>query len=152
MTTIMSIQDVLDVVRQKIGQAVVEIGGNSLAYPDDFLIGYVKSTNLELSVFGVITGVEVDSLAVTITPSPSVNIGMLLAYGAAASIVGSDLIDRLRNGELGVSFTSGASSISTNQAGLFLKQSANVLTSLYNSLLTAYLSRDPNAVLGRDDE
>lgn len=150
MPTSMTTQDVLDVVRQKIGQAVAEIGGNSIAYPDDFLIGYVKSTNLELTVLGVVTGVDVSTTTVLITPDPTVNIGMLLAYGAAASVIASDLIDRLRNGELGVSFTSGASSISTNQAGLFLKQSANALVSLYMSLLTVFLSRDPNAVLGRD--
>lgn len=148
--TILTTEEVLEVIRQRIGQAIAEIGGMAPTYPDDFLIRYVKSINFELIVFGVTTGVEVDVNAVLISPDPSVDIGMLLAYGVAADIIGSDLLDRLRNGELGISFTSGASAISTNQAGLYLKQYANSLDRSYNGLLTAYLSRDPNAVLGRD--
>ena len=147
---IMTTDEVLEVVRQRIGQAVGEIGGNAPTYPDDFLIKYVKSTNFELLVYGVVTGVTVDTIAVLITPDPTHDIGMLLAYGASADIIGSDLLDRLRNGELGISFTSGASAISTNQAGSYLKQYASGLHSAYDDLLAAYLSRDPNGVLGRD--
>ena len=146
----MTTEEVLDVVKQRIGQAVAEIGGMAPTYSDDFLIRYIKSVNFELTVFGVITGVVVNSTTILITPDPSVDIGMLLAYGVAADLIGSDLLDRLRNGELGISFTSGASAISTNQAGLYLKQYANSLDRSYNGLLTAYLSRDPNTVLGRD--
>lgn len=148
MATSITTDEILVVVRQRIGQAISEIGGNSPMYPDDFLLDYIKTINFELTVFGIVTGVEVDVFG--ITPDPSVPIGMLLAYGAAAQIIGSDTLDRLRNGELGISFTSGASSISTNQAGLYLKQYANSLAKAYTSLATAYLSRDPNAVLGRD--
>lgn len=150
MALTMTTEEVLEVIRQRIGQAVAEIGGNSPTYPDDFLIKYVKSINFELAVFGVTTNVEVDVNSILISPDPLVAIGMLLAYGVSADIIGSDLLDRLRNGELGISFTSGASSISTNQAGLYLKQYAGSLDRSYSGLLTAYLSRDPNAVLGRD--
>ena len=146
----MTTEDVLEVVRQRIGQAVGEIGGNAPTYPDDFLIKYVKTTNFELLTYGVVTGVTVDTIAVLITPDPPHEIGMLLAYGVSADIIGSDLLDRLRNGELGISFTSGASAISTNQAGSYLKQYANGLQNDYSSLLAAYLSRDPNGVLGRE--
>ncbi|SRR5258705_3414615 len=150
MATTMTTEEVLDVVRQRIGQAISEIGGNAPVYPDDFLIRYIKSINLELIVLGVKTNVDIDINTVVINPNPSIAIGMLLAYGVASSLVGSDLLDRLRNGELGISFTSGASAISTNQAGLYLKQYANFLYNSYNGLLTAYLSGDPNTVLGRD--
>lgn len=146
----MTTDEVLEVVRQRVGQAIGEIGGNAPTYPDDFLIKYVKSANFELLVYGVVTSVTVDVSSVLITPDPTVAIGMLLAFGASADIIGSDLLDRLKNGELGISFTSGASAISTNQAGSYLKQYASGLKSEYDNLLAAYLSGDPNGVLGRD--
>jgi hypothetical protein len=74
---------------------------------------------------------------------------MLLASSAAAAIINDDVLNRLRNGELGLSFTSGATSISTNQAAINLKNSSQNLIMWKDLLLTAYLSGDPNAVLSR---
>lgn len=144
----MTTEEVVHIVTQRIGQAVSELGGNAPVYSPDFILDYVKTQNWELQVMGVDTGVEVTTSL--ITPDAALAIGLLLAYGAAASIIRDDLLDRLKNGELGVSFTSGASSISTNQAGLHLKQSAQALDTLYNRVLTKYMSQDPNGILGRD--
>lgn len=143
----MTTEEVINLVNQKVGQAVSELGGNTPIYSPEFILDYLKTQNWELEVMGVVTGVEVTT---SIIPDAATPIGLLLAYGAAASIIRDDLLDRLKNGELGISFTSGASAISTNQAGLYLKQSAHALDALYNKLLTQYMSKDPNGVLGRD--
>jgi hypothetical protein len=144
----MTTDEVINLVKQKVGQAVSELGGNAPIYSPEFILDYIKTQNWELEVMGVVTGVEVTTSQ--IIPDAATSIGLLLAYGAAASIIRDDLLDRLKNGELGISFTSGASAISTNQAGLYLKQSATALDALYNKLLTQYMSKDPNGVLGRD--
>lgn len=143
----MTTDEVLDVIKERIGQAIQEIGGDSPTYPEDFLLRYVKSANFHLTVLGVTTGVVVST--VLISPDPSIPIGMLLASSAAAAIINDDVLSRLRNGELGLSFTSGATSISTNQAAINLKNSSENLVMWKNLLLTAYLSGDPNAVLSR---
>lgn len=145
----MTTDEVLDVVKEKISQAVLEVGGASPMYPDDFLLKSVKTANFMLTVLGVTTGVTVSTTA--ITPDPTIVIGMLLASAAAASLIEGDVLSRLRNGELGLSFSSGATSISTNQAAINLKGSSENLRAWYNLLLTAYLSGDPNSVLGRNE-
>lgn len=143
----MTTEEVLQVIRERIGQAIQEVGGESPFYPDDFLLKYVKSANFTLLVLGVTTSVVVT--AGDIVPAPSIAIGMLLASAAAASIIGDDVLVRLRNGELGMSFSSGATSISTNQAAINLKSSSDNLNMWRDLLLTAYLSGDPNSVLAR---
>lgn len=142
----MTTDDVLEVVRQGIGQAIEEIGCNTPTYPDDFLIRYVWKANLSLTVLGIVTNVTVDKTAVTITPDASTAIGMLLATFAAVSIIRDDILKRLRGGELGLSFTSGATSISTNQAAQYLKGAADSLENFAKLLMTSYLSGDPNTV------
>lgn len=144
----MNTSDILAVVRQKIGQAVDEIDCNSPTYPDSFLLSYVNTTNLILTSLGVQTNVVVSGT--TIVPDATVQIGLLLAFGAAASLIKSDLLKRLRNGELGLSFSSGATSISTNIASGQLKAIADEIKDSFEVLLTSYLSGDPNSVLGRD--
>lgn len=146
----MSTEEVLDVVRLKIGQAVDEIGGNAPFYPDDFLLRNVKTANFELIALGIITGVLIDPLLETITPDPDLKIGMLLASGGASNVIKSDLLNRVKNGELGMSFSSGATSISTIQAAQQLRTVADDLGNWYNLLQSVFLSRDPNGVLGRD--
>lgn len=148
MATTLTTDEILVMINQKIGQAVSELGGNVPVYSPEFILGYAKTQNLEMQVMGLTTGIDVTSTS--INPDAALTIGLLLAYGTAASIIRDDLLDRLKNGELGVSFTSGASSISTNQAGLFLKQSAKGLEDLYNRIFTKYLSSDPNAIIARD--
>ena len=145
----MTLEEVLVVVRQKIGQAIADIDGEPPLYSDDFLTQYLKTSNFELTILGVETEVTVDSDAVTITPDPSTVIGMLLAYTAAVAIISDDLVYRLKNGELGLAFTSGATSINTNQAAGVLRDFSKMLTSRRDLLLSAYLSGDPNAVLSR---
>ena len=143
----MTTEEVLGVIRQNIGQAIQEVQGECPIYLDEFLLKYVMTANFTLQVLGVVTGVSVSTT--TISPDPSVAIGMLLASSASASIIGDDMLHRLRNGELGLSFSSGATSISTNQAAINLKGSAENLFTWRDLLLTAYLSGDPNAVLSR---
>lgn len=145
----MTTDEVLDVIKQKIGQAIQEIGGDSPIYPDDFLLKYIKTANFTLTVLGIHTGVNVSTT--DITPEASIVIGMLLASSVAASVISDDVLIRLRNGELGLSFTSGATSISTNQAAINLKNSSEQLMLWRDLLLTAYLSGDPNSVLGRSE-
>ena len=143
----MTTEEVLAVVEQKIGQAVGVIHGEPPLYSSEFLLTYVLTQNFELEVLGVVTGVTVYSGS--ISPDPTTAIGMLLAYGAAAAIVNDDLINRLKGGELGLSFSTGATSISTIQAASILKNFASSLNKMKHLLLTAYLSGDPNAVLAR---
>lgn len=145
----MTTEEVLDVIKQKISQAIQEVGGEIPLYPDDFLLKFVKTANFHLSVLGVETGVVVGS--VSITPDPSTIMGMLLASEAAASLIDSDVLSRLKNGGLGVSFSSGATAISTNQAAINLKGSSDNIRTWHSLLLTAYLSKDLNSVSGRNE-
>jgi len=146
----MSTEEVLDVVRLKIGQAVDEIGGNAPFYPDDFILRNIKTANFELISLGIETAVVINPLAETITPDPELKIGMLLASGGASNIIKSDLLNRVKNGELGLSFSSGATSISTIQAAQQLKSVADDLGDWHSLLRSVFLSRDPNGILGRD--
>lgn len=143
----MTSNEILEVIRQRIGQAVSEIDGDPPIYGDDFLLSYVKTANFNLTVLGVTTGITVSSSS--ITPDATIDIGMLLASGAAALIIGDDLLNRLKNGELGLSFSTGASQISTNQAAINLKSSGDQIKHWHDMLLAVYLSRDPNAVILR---
>jgi hypothetical protein len=142
-----STEEVLAVIEQKIGQAVGIIHGEPPLYSPEFLLTYVLTQNYELTTLGVTTGVTVYSGS--ISPDPSTPIGMLLAYGAAAALVSDDLVNRLKGGELGLSFSTGATSISTIQAASTLKNFAAGLVRWKDILLTAYLSGDPNSVITR---
>jgi len=145
-------EEVLDVVRQKIGQATQEIGGEAPSYGDSFLLRSVKTVNFHLVTLGVQTGVVVDITNDTLVPnSVSIPIGMLLSSAACASLIRDDLISKLRRGELGMAFSTGATTISTNQAAISLQAQADKLDRWHELLLTAYLSGDPNGVLQRID-
>jgi hypothetical protein len=141
--------EVIRIIEQRIGQAIGQIGCDSPGYLDEFLLEYVKTSNFLLESLGAETGVTVDPAAETITPDPSDVIGLLLAYQSAATLIGDDLITRLKSGELGLSFSTGVTDISTNQAAITLRTSANKLISDYELLLTAYFAGDPNTVVER---
>ena len=145
----MTLDEILIVVRQRVGQAVADIGGEPPIYSDEFLVSYINTANLELTVLGVSTGVEIDTTAISMSADASTAIGMLLAYTAAVALIGDDMIYRLKNGELGLSFTSGATSINTNQAAGVLRDFSKTLLQRRDLLLSAYLSGDPNGVLSR---
>ncbi len=148
----MNTEEVLDVVRQKIGQAVQEIGGEAPSYGDSFLLRSIKTVNFHLLTLGVVTGVLVDINNNALVPNlVSIPIGMLLSSGASASLIRDDLISRLRRGELGMAFSTGATTISTNQAAISLQMQADRLNKWHELLFTAYLSGDPNGVLQRVD-
>lgn len=145
----MTLEEIFVIIRQRVGQAVADIGGEPPIYSDEFIVSYVKTANLELTVLGITTAVTVDDQAVTMSPDASTAIGMLLAYTAAVSIISDDMIYRLKNGELGLSFTSGATSINTNQAAGVLRDFAGTLVKRRDLLMSAYLSGDPSGVLSR---
>jgi hypothetical protein len=148
----MNTEDLLDVVRQKIGQAVQEINGEAPSYGDSFILRSVKTANFHLITLGVVTGVIVDTVNDILLPdSFSIPIGMLLASAASASLIRDDLLSRLRRGELGLAFSTGATTISTNQAAISLQAQADNLDRWHELLFTAYLSGDPNGVIQRAD-
>jgi hypothetical protein len=144
-------QELLEIVRQKIGQAVAEIGGENPQYLDSFLLRYVITANFVLKSMGVTTGVtSITPDSESITPSTlDDDVGLLLAVYTAASLVGDDLVNRLRAGELGLSFSTGISTITTNQAAITLKGSSNELKHEYRELLTQYFADDPNSTIER---
>jgi hypothetical protein len=140
-------EELLLIVKQKVGQAVAVINGEEPTYLDEFLLKYVKTVNFILFSLGIDTELVIDHTAKTITPDPfDDELGLLLAYGVASNLVGDDLVNKLHKGELGLSFTTGVTQITTNQAAITLKTSANALTSQFDLLVAAYLSGDPNAV------
>jgi hypothetical protein len=141
--------EVLIVVRQRIGEAVAVIGGETPRYVDSFLLKYIKTTNFKLKLFGIDTELTIDPDAETITPDPSDAHGLLLAMGAASQLIGDDLVHRLNTGEMGLSFTTGATQITTNQAAITLRLSSNTVRKDFDMLLNAYLSGDPNDVIER---
>jgi len=145
-------EEILDVVRQKIGQAVQEIGGEAPSYGDSFLLRSIKTANFHLITLAVNTGVLVDIVNNILVPDGvSIPVGMLLASAASASLIRDDLISRLRRGELGIAFSTGATTISTNQAAISLQAQADNIDRWHELLLTAYLSGDPNGVIQRAD-
>lgn len=148
----MNTEDILEIIRERVGQVVQEIGGDPPTYPDEFLIKYVKTAVFHLTVLGIVVGATVDTTNVILVPdSVALPIGMLIGSFASASVISDDILKRLRSGELGLSFNSGATAISTNQAAINLKAAADSLKSWHSLLLTAYLSGDPNSVLSRTE-
>lgn len=147
--------ELLDIIKQKVGEAVAEIGGDNPTYRNEFLLRYVKTADFVLRMQGVDTAAGGDALTIdptsdTITPEPlDDSVGVLLAFHTAASIVLDDLTQKLRDGELGLSFSTGATQITTNQAAITLRSSGMEIRREANMLLTLYLSGDPNAVTER---
>jgi hypothetical protein len=125
--------------------AIAEIGGEQPPYSDRFLLTYAKSVNYHLNGIGVVTGVTVDELTVEITPEPTDIIGLLIASATAVWLVKDDMTDRLSKGELGVSFSSGATAITSTQAARSLAGEADKLAEWHNLLLNVYLSGDPSS-------
>ena len=148
----METEDLLDVVRQRVGQACQEVGGEAPTYGDTMLLRIIKTINFSLITLGVVTGITVDTKTNQITPNSfSIPIGMLLASGASASLIRDDIVSRLRRGELGLAFSTGGTAITTNQAAISLQIEAKRLDAWHQLLFTAYLSGDPNNVIQRAD-
>ena len=145
----MTTSQVLEVMKQKIGQAVGEVGGECPTYLDGFLIKYIETINWILVSMGLDEEVVVDANAVSITPDPTNKVGLLLAYGAASNLISDDLAQKVKSGELGLSFSTATTEITTNQAAITLSGTSKKLWSDFNSLFTAYMSEDPNTIIER---
>lgn len=145
----MTTDEVLTILRQRVGEAVALIDGDTPRYVDSFLLGYVKTVNFKLGLFGIDTELTVDPEGESISPDPTNVHGLLLAIGAASQLIGDDLVHRLNTGEMGLSFSTGATQITTNQAAITLRLSSNSVKKDFDLLLNAYLSGDPNDVIER---
>lgn len=147
----MTTEELLEIIRQRIGQAVAEIGGENPQYLDSFLLRHVVTANFVLKSMGVTTGItSISPDSETITPSVlDDGVGVLLAYHAASSLVGNDLVNRLRRGEMGLSFTTGLTTITTNQAAITLRAVSDKIDADYRELLTRYFADDPNDLVER---
>jgi hypothetical protein len=140
---------ILKIIKQKIGQAVAEIECEDPEYINSFLMHYIETANTTLNAFGIVTGITVDVDAESISAEATDAIGLLLAFHAASSLIADDLVNRLKTGELGISFKTGASEITTNQAAITLRTSARSVHHDFELLKDAYLSDDPNSVITR---
>ena len=145
----MTTAEILVIMRQFIGEAAAVLDGEIEFYSDADLLGHTKTADFLLKAAGVVTAVTIDTDAETITPDPVDAIGLLLAYKGSIILLRGDLTKRVRLGELGVSFRSGATSITTTEATRSLNTGANNLATAFENLLTLYLSDDPNKVLTR---
>ena len=145
----MTTAEVLVIMRQLIGEVAAVLEGEIEFYDDTTLLSHVKTADFLLKSAGVVTAVVVDPVAETITPAPADAVGLLLSYKAAVLVLRGDLTKRVRLGELGVSFKSGATSITTTEAVRSLNTGTNNLTTAFETLLTLFLSDDPNSVFVR---
>ena len=145
----MTAAEVLTVIRQLVGEAAAVLDGELEFYSDSDLLEHVKTADFLLNAIGVVTALVIDPDAETITPDPADAIGLMLAYKGSIVLLRGDLTKRVRLGELGVSFKSGATSITTTEATRSLSMGANNLADTFENLLTLYLSDDPNSILTR---
>ncbi len=145
----MTTAELLTIVQQFVGEAAAVLGGEAETYTDSFILEYVKTMNFILIMSDITTGVTIDPVTETITPDPVDAIGVLLAMKAAASIIGGDLLKKVRLGELGISFKSGATSITTSEAAKKLSDFSNGLKMKADHLEVMYLSDDPNSRFSR---
>jgi len=145
----MTTAEILAIVEQFIGQADAILGGEHGDYTDPFILDHLKTVNFMLKSSGIDTGVAVDPVAETITPAPTDKLGLLLAVKTATVIIKGDLIKKVRLGELGVSFKTGATSITTSDAAKRLTDFSDFLMRKSEMLETMFLSEDPNTVILR---
>ena len=147
----MTTSELTTLIRQLIGDAIAEVGGENPTFLTEFLLRYVVTSKYVITMLGVdASAITVTPASESITPDPfDDEIGLMLAFHAAASIVGDDLVNRLRSGEMGLSFSTGLTQITTNQAAITLKTSSGRLDKKFRMLLTKYLSGDPNTVVER---
>lgn len=112
--------DVLREVRRLLGEALVTLGDAAPVYSDAFIVEYLEGAALHGEAVSIFTDeflVSVDSDdAVIITPEPANIDGLLLAAIAVSQIVSGDFVGQVKEGELGVSFSTGLESISTIEA------------------------------------
>lgn len=135
----------IKIVEQKIGQAVAEIDGENPHFLPDHIRSFTETADLYLESHGIDTGLTIVADS-GIAPDPFDNIlGLMLAYVTAASMVDDDLVQKVRSGQMGLSFRTAVSEITTNQAAITLTSSAKRLRSDADRLILLYLSGDPNS-------
>lgn len=140
----MTTAEFLLMVEQKIGQALAEVGGENPQYLGEFILQYAKTANFILKLDGIDTSLVFDPPNETITPQPiDDSHGTILACLTAASLIDDDLLNRLRSGEMGLAFRTGATEITTNQAAITLSATAKSLRALYERMRISYLSGEP---------
>ena len=145
----MTTAELLEIVEQFIGQTAAVLGGETEDYSHPFILEHLKTVNFMLNAAGITTSVVVDPVAETITPAPTDKLGLLLAVKTATAIIKGDLIKKVRLGELGVSFKTGATSITTSDAAKRLTDFSDQLMHKSDMLETMFLSEDPNAIILR---
>lgn len=113
-------------------------------YADRDFVPLVRSALRQLRVRGLTVTGAMDGTG-EFTENPTEMEGMMIAYYVADHLLSGDLIAKLNDGELGVTFKSGSDLIDTKQAAKSFEKSASLFRDEFQTLLTIALTDGINA-------
>jgi hypothetical protein len=139
-----------DQVLTKARRLMNEVDQNLSLVTDEEILGAVVDARDYLEAVSVAdfetleVGTELTETdpAYGITPDPTLQQGMILAYMAAAALSGQEYLAKLKRGEIGTSWSSGLEAESTLQAGRDYKDAVDDLDAKAKALVLAYQNDD----------
>lgn len=137
--------ELLEEIRGLLMEPQVETVEEPYHYPDDILIVQIRSAIRHLISLGVPIEVTVSTAGVFSDDLPDTH-GLLVAYHVAMRLLRGDMIQKLKDGEMGVSFRAGRDVIDTKSAGYLFEGKADEYDLEYRVLLTNFLADEDGGV------
>lgn len=132
---------ILKEIRRRLNDVESVVSGLDFDHSDEYLFQFIASASNIIDVYSVgDSEYIVDEDALTISPEPSKIDGLLLATWAVSHFLDADISQKLRDGELGVSFVTGHDSISTIEAARRVKDISQKSRDEYESLVCQKLA------------
>lgn len=135
----MTKSDLFEEIRNLLRDAQVNTVSNPWLYSDEELTFQVRSAIRHLTVKGISLSAVMSSVG-ALSPEPTTEQGLLIALYVVARLLSGDLVHKLLQGELGVSYKSGPDSIDTKGAASEFSKAADKYQMEYESLLTMSLT------------
>lgn len=108
--------ELFEEIRAILAEALQDTVETPWVYDDPTLERAARSAIRHLKAVGVKSSVEMSSTGV-LSPEPTGEVGLLLAYFVVARLLSGDLAKKLNDGELGLNFKAGLDVIDTRDAG-----------------------------------
>lgn len=131
--------EIFEEIRTRLKEPQQEIGAEVWRYDDVELIRQVRSSLRTLRALGVNTDAVMSEEGV-LDPSPTDNVGMLIALDVCQRLLSGDLTQKLLDGEIGTYFRVGPDIIDTKTAMTAFQKHGQRLVDEFERLLVMVLA------------